>query len=68
MSYLLPAGVVLFVGGLVLSHVVLGLTRSAARKRQGMARWHRVLMWLAVALVGLGVALGAVGYFVPTEP
>jgi len=54
--------VVIFVVGLVLSHVVLGLTRSTARADRSMRRSHRLMMWFAVGLVALGLGLGAVGF------
>jgi hypothetical protein len=62
-TLVLYAGLLVFVTGLVTSHVVLfaswGVKKGAARTRRVL----RVAMRIAVALFALGLALIATGYF-----
>lgn len=62
MGFLLPVGVGLFVIGLVIVHVVFGLTRGSVRKEQPIPRRLRISMWVAVGLAVLGFAAAAVGF------
>jgi len=61
MGILLPTGVTLFVVGLLLSHLVLGLTRKRVQKDQKLTLSHKVLMWGAVGLVVVGLVCGVIG-------
>lgn len=65
MDVVLWSGVGLFALGLVLSHVVVAMTRKPVREGQGLSRRHRVLMWCSLGLVATGVVVGAIGYFGP---
>ncbi len=68
MSYLLPVGIVLFLVGLVLAHIVVGLTRSSVRKEGTIGTRDRILMWTSVGLVVLGIVLSGVGYWFGGQP
>jgi hypothetical protein len=57
----MPLGAVLFLVGLVLTNAVFLLTRRPLRSGEGMKRWHRVAMWLALAMAMGGLLLGGIG-------
>lgn len=63
MDLLVPLGIIFFFTGLVLSHIVLGMTRGLAKKKQKLKKIHTILMWSSVGLVIIGLGLGAIGYF-----
>ena len=58
MDVLMYIGLGLFVTGLVLTHVVLALSRRPKREGRPLPTSLKVLMWSAVGLSVLGLALG----------
>jgi hypothetical protein len=60
MEVIMYIGVGLFVSGLVMSHVVLGLSRRPKREGRKLSTSLKVLMWSSVGLTVLGLVLGGV--------
>ena len=62
MEFLFFGGIVVFFVGLVMSHIVVAVTRTGVRKKEPMKVKHRVMMWTAVGLVVVGLGAAATGY------
>jgi amino acid transporter len=58
----LVVGVGLFVIGLVMSHIVVAITRGVVRAKKPLKRTHRVLMWSSLGLVGVGLVLAVTSW------
>ena len=62
MGVVLIVGVLLFFVGLVMSHVVVAVTRGSIKRGEPMKKSHRMMMWGSVAIVVIGFILAAVGF------
>lgn len=64
MALVFYSGIIIFLIGLVMSHIVVAITRSAARAKEPMKRAHRILMWCSVGFVVLGFLVAAASYII----
>lgn len=56
-----PIGFAFFIAGLVLAHIVVGITRRSVRKDGEISSKHRKLMWVSIILALLGIISAGVG-------